>query len=244
MTIRPTFYEFFAGGGMVRAGLGPGWRCLFANDFDQKKGRIYRLNWGERELKAGDVGSLTTKDVPAEAADMAWASFPCQDLSLAGGGAGLKGERSGTFWPFWNLMKGLMKENRAPRLIALENVCGTLSSHDGKDFSTICGVFEQSGYAVGSVVIDASLFVPQSRPRLFVIGVKGGIEMPKGLTAGAPVLPWHTRTLKTAYEKLPQKTKDAWLWWSLPLPATRTKSFVDLIEKNPEKARVSRRSHP
>jgi DNA (cytosine-5)-methyltransferase 1 len=55
------------------------------------------------------VGSLTTKDVPAEAADMAWASFPCQDLSLAGGGAGLKGERSGTFWPFWNLMKGLMK---------------------------------------------------------------------------------------------------------------------------------------
>jgi DNA (cytosine-5)-methyltransferase 1 len=234
MTIRPTFYEFFAGGGMVRAGLGPGWRCLFANDFDQKKGRIYRLNWGERELKAGDVGSLTTKDVPAEAADMAWASFPCQDLSLAGGGAGLKGERSGTFWPFWNLMKGLMKENRAPRLIALENVCGTLSSHDGKDFSTICGVFEQSGYAVGSVVIDASLFVPQSRPRLFVIGVKGGIEMPKGLTAGAPVLPWHTRTLKTAYEKLPQKTKDAWLWWSLPLPAKRTKSFVDVIEKNPE----------
>jgi DNA (cytosine-5)-methyltransferase 1 len=119
-------------------------------------------------------------------------------------------------------------------LIALENVCGTLSSHDGKDFSTICGVFEQSGYAVGSVVIDASLFVPQSRPRLFVIGVKGGIEMPKGLTAGAPVLPWHTRTLKTAYEKLPQKTKDAWLWWSLPLPAKRTKSFVDVIEKNPE----------
>jgi len=28
------FYEFFAGGGMVRAGLGLRWRCLFANDFD------------------------------------------------------------------------------------------------------------------------------------------------------------------------------------------------------------------
>jgi DNA (cytosine-5)-methyltransferase 1 len=62
-----------------------------------------------------DVGSLTTKDIPG-VASLAWASFPCQDLSLAGGGAGLKGDRSGTFWPFWNLMKDLIKEGRAPRL--------------------------------------------------------------------------------------------------------------------------------
>jgi DNA (cytosine-5)-methyltransferase 1 len=47
----PDFYEFFAGGGMVRAGLGPGWRCLFANDFDAKKSRSYRENWGSAELK-------------------------------------------------------------------------------------------------------------------------------------------------------------------------------------------------
>jgi len=32
-----TFYEFFAGSGMVRAGLGDSWKCLFANDFDEKK---------------------------------------------------------------------------------------------------------------------------------------------------------------------------------------------------------------
>jgi DNA (cytosine-5)-methyltransferase 1 len=32
-----TFYEFFAGSGMVRAGLGDSWTCLFANDFDNKK---------------------------------------------------------------------------------------------------------------------------------------------------------------------------------------------------------------
>ena len=76
-------------------------------------------------LKTADIGSLTTDDLPG-IANLAWASFPCQDLSLAGGGAGLKGDRSGTFWPFWNLMKGLVKENRAPRLIVLENVCGTL----------------------------------------------------------------------------------------------------------------------
>jgi len=33
----PGYYEFFAGGGMARAGLGPEWRCLFANDVDPKK---------------------------------------------------------------------------------------------------------------------------------------------------------------------------------------------------------------
>ena len=66
--------------------------------------------------------------------NLAWGSFPCQDLSLAGAGAGLKGDRSGTFWPFWNLMTGLIQESRAPRLVVLENVCGTLTSHEGKDF--------------------------------------------------------------------------------------------------------------
>ena len=88
-----SFYEFFAGGGMVRAGLGPGWRCLFANDFDHKKGQNYCKNWGDAELKTADVGSLTTKNLPG-IADMVWASFPCQDLSVAGGGAGLKGALS------------------------------------------------------------------------------------------------------------------------------------------------------
>lgn len=156
-----SFYEFFAGGGMVRAGLGPEWRCLFANDFDQKKGCVYTENWGDSELKTIDINGLTTADIPS-GAHMAWASFPCQDLSLAGGGAGLNGDRSGTFWPYWRLMQGLIQEQRAPRLIVLENVCGTLNSHDGKDFATICNTLGEGGYSVGALVVDASLFIPQS----------------------------------------------------------------------------------
>ena len=217
---------------MVRAGLGQEWRCLFANDFDHKKGRVYRENWAGDELKTADIGSLTTKDLPG-IANLAWASFPCQDLSLAGGGAGLKGDRSGTFWPFWNLMKGLVKENRAPRLIVLENVCGTLTSHDGKDFATICGGFQQAGYAVGAVVVDAALFVPQSRPRLFVIGVHPDVELPESLTSDGPSPLWHTRALKTAYEKLAPKTKQEWIWWTLPAPAERSVNLLDVIEENP-----------
>ena len=139
-----TFYEFFAGAGMARAGLGDRWRCLFANDFDQKKAATYRLNWGQDNFVCSDVREVATTDL-AQTADLVWASFPCQDLSLAGGGAGLKGERSGTFWPFWDLMTALVAEGRAPSMIVLENVCGTLTSHSGKDFTAICRSLSNGG---------------------------------------------------------------------------------------------------
>ena len=165
--------------------------------------------------------------------DLAWASFPCQDLSLAGGGAGLKGDRSGTFWPFWSLMKALIAEGRPPRIIALENVCGTLTSHEGKDFAAICSTFERAGYVFGAVVIDAAQFVPHSRPRLFMIGVRGDVEIPAALTQGAASPLWHTRGLRTALDSAPAKVRKNWIWWSLPEPAPRNTTFADLIEDNP-----------
>jgi len=226
------YYEFFAGGGMVRAGLGPAWRCLFANDCDPKKGRIYRQNWGDIELKTADVGSLTTREIPGRA-DLAWASFPCQDLSLAGAGAGLKGDRSGTFWPFWKLMKGLIEEDRAPQVIVLENVCGTLTSHDGKDFATLCTTVQEGGYSVGALVVDAELFVPQSRPRLFVICAQGQAGSLHRCVAAGPSNPWHGR-IGGAYEKLPAKAKQNWIWWNPPVPQPRTVTLSDLIEEDPK----------
>jgi DNA (cytosine-5)-methyltransferase 1 len=159
----PSFYEFFAGGGMARAGLGKGWECLFANDIDAKKGASYATNWGDERLKIKDVGALTTADMPGRA-DLAWASFPCQDLSLAGDYVGLKGERSGTFWLFWRLMKALADEQRETSVVVLENVCGALTSHEAKDFAAISGALVDGGYRFGALVMDAARFVPQSRP--------------------------------------------------------------------------------
>lgn len=80
----PSFYEFFAGGGMARAGLSEKWSCLFANDIDEKKGAAYVANWGDEDLSICSVADVKTTDLPGHA-DLAWASFPCQDLSLAGG---------------------------------------------------------------------------------------------------------------------------------------------------------------
>ena len=86
-------YEFFAGGGMVRAGLGPKWSCLFANDLDPIKGASYERPWGASGLHIADVASLTAEDLPGTE-DLAWASFPCQNLSLTGSG-GLLSRSSG-----------------------------------------------------------------------------------------------------------------------------------------------------
>lgn len=225
----PSFYEFFAGGGMARSGLGTGWQCVFANDFDHKKGASYAENWGDDALTIGDVRSVEV-DQLAGRADLAWGSFPCQDLSLAGGGAGLKGERSGTFWPFWAIMGKLNEEQRAPNTIVLENVCGTLASHGGSDFAAIASAFADEGYRFGAVVIDAALFVPQSRPRLFVIGVRDGIDIPSRLMVDEPEARYHTRQLVDAYRKLPEKALKRWIWWHLPTPPKRKKNFSDLIE--------------
>lgn len=229
---KPTFYEFFAGAGMARAGLGKDWQCVFANDFDRKKGLTYQHNWGAGVIKIDDVRVVKTHDLPGTA-DLAWGSFPCQDLSLAGGGAGLRGERSGTFYPFWDIMSALKEEGRAPRVIALENVNGTLTSHGGTDFAAIAETFTKNGYRYGALVIDAALFVPQSRPRLFVVGVRDDLEIDPALMSPGPTMPFHTRGLRNAVERVPASAMKNWVWWNLPTPAMRTKTFADLIEENP-----------
>jgi len=227
-----SFYEFFAGGGMARAGLGEDWQCLFANDFDHKKSATYRRNWGDAELLIGDVRDVKPTNLPGRA-NLIWGSFPCQDLSLAGAGAGLKGDRSGTFWSFWDVVKGLIADDRAPEIIALENVIGTLHSHGGKDFAAICSAFHSAGYRFGAMVIDAVLFVPQSRPRLFVIGIREDVCAPESAHRHDPSSLWHSRTLQAAYENLPTKQQQNWIWWDMPAPVLRSTAFADLVEEDP-----------
>ncbi len=227
------YYEFFAGGGMARAGLGENWTCTFANDFDPKKCNTYKANWGDLEIKHDDVCHITTANLPGQS-NLVWASFPCQDLSLAGNGAGLNGGRSGTFWPFWDLMKKLGSDNRAPDTIVLENVCGTIHSHGGKDFVAILSAFQGSGYKFGAFVVDAALFLPQSRPRLFIIASRNTLEIPKELTSPEPCSPWHTKALVSAFNSLTEEIKTNWIWWNLPLPQKRKTELFDLIEDEPK----------
>jgi DNA (cytosine-5)-methyltransferase 1 len=221
-----TYYEFFAGGGMARCGLGDAWRCLFANDFEPKKAESYRANWGGDHLRVGDVWKIESSDLPGRA-HLAWASSPCQDLSLAGKRAGLGGGRSSAFWGFWRLMEALNREGRAPRCIVIENVSGLLTSHGGADFVALCEALSREGYRFGALEIDASLFLPQSRPRLFVLATKSEI---RGGAAGGPSLPFHGARIEAAHQRLPEALKSGWVWWRLAPPARRNAKLADLLE--------------
>jgi DNA (cytosine-5)-methyltransferase 1 len=231
--MKGTFYEFFAGGGMARAGLGSNWRCLFANDFDPKKAAAYAENWGTEGLHVGDVGRIVTDQLPGQA-DLVWASFPCQDLSLAGAGAGLGGARSGTFWPFWNLIKALSAEGRKPRTIVLENVCGLLSSRDGADFAALCEAVGEAGYWLGALVIDAQHFLPQSRPRLFVVAIDQALEVPGRLFNAWAVDRWHPQRLRSAQAALSEQSRSRWLWFAPPEPPCRNLRLADVIDGHPQ----------
>jgi DNA (cytosine-5)-methyltransferase 1 len=227
------WFEFFAGGGMARLGLGPAWDCQFANDLCEKKASAYRARFGEApELKVCDVAALSAADLPGTP-DLVWASFPCQDLSLAGNQAGLKGGRSGTFHPFWKLVRALNAEGRKPGVIVLENVVGTLSSHGGRDFQTIVAAVADEGYQVGALVVDAVKFVPQSRPRLFIVAASHGKEVSATLATQQSSPLWHPPSLMTAYDRLTASLKQDWVFWYLPAPPPRRKKLSDVIEDEP-----------
>jgi DNA (cytosine-5)-methyltransferase 1 len=137
-------YEFFAGGGMARLGLAPDFACVFANDIDPAKASAYRAAFGDADMRVGDVWKLGTGDLPGQAA-LAWASFPCQDLSLAGARRGLAAPRSGAFWGFHRLIEKLAHDGRAPDVLALENVTGLISSHGGADFTALMHALDGLG---------------------------------------------------------------------------------------------------
>lgn len=152
----------------MRLGLDQsGWRTVFANDIDEKKHEMYCHHFGTSpEFVLGDIHSLDQASIPSTI--LATASFPCNDLSLAGARKGLAGEHSSAFWGFIRILKEMGE--RRPPLVLLENVTGFLTSHDGADFHEALLALNGLGYAVDAFVIDASRFVPHSRQRLFVVG--------------------------------------------------------------------------
>lgn len=221
-----TFYEFFAGGGMARMGLGADWACAFANDFDPLKATTYRANFADaaRHFQQGDVWKIAPGDLPGQA-DVAWASSPCQDFSLAGARAGLAGGRSSAFYGFWRLIEALAAEGRAPRAVVIENVSGLLTSHNGADFEAVAEALATQGYWFGALEIDAAAFVPQSRPRVFILATR---EAPPAALQGAG--PWQGRAVTAAAERLPAHLAERWIWWRAPQPPARNTDLAAMLE--------------
>lgn len=172
--------EFFAGMGLVRAGLEPaGFEVVFANDIEPSKNSLYASNFDGEEFRLGDVREVMGGDIPD--VDLATASFPCTDLSLAGNRVGLNGTESSMFWEFARVLNEM--GDRRPRAVLLENVLGFTTSHGGKDLAEAVAELNRLGYSCDMFVGDAKWFVPQSRPRLFIVGL---IDPPEDAEAWGP----------------------------------------------------------
>ncbi len=210
---------------MARLGLGARWRCLFANDVDHGKRAAYGANFGLDDHRSGDVHALSAGDLPSGTADLAWASSPCQDLSLAGARGGLGAARSGAFFGFWRLMEALDDDGRAPRLIVIENVAGLLSSHGGADFAGVAARLAARGYFVSATVLNAADFVPQSRPRLFIIGAREDRIGAPVQSAPAP------EALLRALALLAPQAKARWRWIDMRPAPTRAVALADILEE-------------
>lgn len=154
--------------GLVRLAVEEaGFEVAFANDIDESKRDLYYDNFGEDDFAFGDVQRIHAPDVPDVA--LATASFPCTDLSLAGNRAGMSGGESGMFWEFARVLREMKDEGRLPSTALLENVPSWATSRGGEDLRAAIVELNDLGYWCDMLVVNAQRFVPQSRPRLFVV---------------------------------------------------------------------------
>ena len=227
-----TCAEFFAGIGLMRLGLErQGWKVVFANDIDPEKFKMYERHFGDEGERfiVDDIHKISAARVPS--VTLATASFPCNDLSLAGAREGLDGAQSSAFWGFIRLLEKM--RNRRPPLVLLENVTGFLTSHGGKDFNEALLALNRLGYAVDAFVLDAVNFVPQSRQRLFVVGVR---DASTSKAASSLDKVEHFARPKALLDFISKHTNIRWRLRSLPPLPQRTITLNDILEDLPDDA--------
>src|SRR5690606_30139254 len=101
---------------------------------------------------------------------------------------------------------------------------------DGRDFEVICRTYAEAGYRAGGLVINADRFLPQSRPRLFVIGVRADAAVGPGLTTAEPGGAFHPPALRRAVARLPEALRSSMAWWRLPEPEAAPPGLASVIE--------------
>lgn len=174
-----SFVDIFAGIGGMRMGFeAAGGACVFTCEWNRHSQQTYRANFGDEEI-AGDIRGLPTDAVPPH--DVLLAGFPCQPFSIAGVSKknalnephGFACEAQGTL--FFDLARLIAKHR--PRAFLLENVKNLISHDQGRTFRTIRTVLaDELGYHISHRVIDAKVWLPQHRERIFIAGFRDANE--------------------------------------------------------------------
>jgi DNA (cytosine-5)-methyltransferase 1 len=218
---KPHFLEFFAGSGLVAYALRPYFHAAWANDISEKKAAFYTSNHGKEKFHLGSIADVNGAKLPS--AQLAWASFPCQDLSLAGKNGGIYAERSGLVWEWMRIIDEMPAK---PSVLVAENVLGLICGNNGAHYRVLHTALRKRGYNAGAVLLDAVHWVPQSRPRIFVIAMRENIAIPSSVKDNNPN--WlHPQTVVKAAEGL-----EGWVWWKTPKPPTRKQKLMNIIDRN------------
>jgi DNA (cytosine-5)-methyltransferase 1 len=219
--------EFFAGIGLVRMALErANWKVVFANDIDPAKKEMYQANFGDDDFVLDDIRNIRANAIPP--VSLATASFPCIDLSLAGNRNGLNGRHSSAYWEFHRILSDLGA--RRPAKVLIENVVGLLTSRDGADLREILESLAGLGYSCDVVMVDAVHLVPQSRPRLFILGWLDAPATPPTL------VPPHEARPPRLMEFIRRNDDLPWRLTPLPPLPRRRKSLDAIVERLDETA--------
>jgi DNA (cytosine-5)-methyltransferase 1 len=146
--------------GLERAGMEVKWQV----EIDDYCRRVLAKHWPDvaRYEDVREVGAHNLEPV-----DLICGGFPCQDISIAGNGRGLQGERSG----LWFEVARIVREIR-PRFLLVENVAAL--AHRGLD--RVLGDLAWLGYdAEWSVLSACAVGAPHPRERMFVVAYRDGI---------------------------------------------------------------------
>ena len=154
-----TFGSLFAGIGGFDLGFErAGMSCKWQVEIDDYANRVLAKHWPDvhRERDIRECGNHNLESV-----DVICGGFPCQDISYAGLGAGLDGERSGLFFEAVRVVRELR-----PRIVVLENVAALLT----RGLDRVLGTLAEIGYdAEWHCIPAAAVGAPHIRDRVFVV---------------------------------------------------------------------------
>lgn len=163
MEVKLKVLELFAGIGGFSVGLERtgGFEPVAFCEIDRHARKVLQKNWPTVPIYE-DVKEITVERLKADGTipDVITGGFPCQDISTAGRGAGLAGERSGLWFEFARIIKEVR-----PRWVIAENV----SALRYRGLDQVLQSLAEVGYDAEWHCIPASAVgAPHQRDRIWI----------------------------------------------------------------------------
>lgn len=216
--------DFFAGAGLKREAL-DGWNCVYALDNDPTKAAMYEARFPDTEVHLCDV--MRTDEIVARIPPgvvLATGGFPCTDVSAGGTKLGLDGSCSSAWYGFLAVLERLGAGR--PPLVLVENVPALYTHREGRDFREVALGLHRLDYRLACFVLHGQDFVPQSRSRIFIVGVASGLPVPE---IDVPL--WWERRARPAKLALLMNDLDIpWLPLMPPPPPPRQDRLADIAD--------------